>query len=150
MRLALTFALLIASAAGLDAAPQRPPVSNSGSILLHARPRVWQPPSVATRPVAGMRLEPETGGAPLPDTVELWLDGAARRRALAKVEVQTRADGSSFAKLGGLARAYTVASIGPDGRLTQECVHSAEEALHRVGAATPVPHPATPAAPKGN
>lgn len=102
-----------------------------------------------------MRLEPDTGGAPLPETAGLWLDAAARRRALADVEVQTRADGSSFAKLGGLARAYTVASIGPDGRLTQECVHSPEEALQRVQAATPPapasrPLPATSAAPKGN
>lgn len=104
----------------------------SASIVTAWHPRAWTPPQALTRIGAGLRFEPETGDlAPSSDLQALAL---ARRQALARVQVVTRPDGSRHAVLGGLIRAYTVVHVGADGRLTEECVSSEEQARARVQA----------------
>ncbi len=137
MRLTLTLVLLLASAAAVEAAPDRGGSPPSASILLHPHPRAWQPPVGMTAPGLRITLEPETGAIAVPPAAQprAAADAAAtRRRALDQVAVMSRADGSRFAVLGGLVRAYEVVSIGPDGALVQECVHSPERALEIISA----------------
>jgi len=102
------------------------------------RPPAWRPPASMLALRAGMRIEPETGAQQTPIT-ELQAMGAARREALSRVPIVTRADGSRYAVLGGLIRAYTVVTVGPDGKLVQECVHSEEAARARVNEAATAP-----------
>ena len=181
MRLALTLALSLSCAAAAFAAPEhrastrtdaasvavaiapvaRPVlepsagvISPAGSILLHLHPLPWRPPASLALAL-GMRSDPEFDMAPA-DRAALLEDAAARRAAIAALRVQRRADGSASLNLGGLVRAYTVATIGADGRVTQECVHSEQRALDCVdagapldaatarGATTPAPAPQSP------
>src|SRR5689334_12844443 len=109
---ALSVLLVCASAALAGAAPGPAP---SGSILLHLHPRAWHPPASLVRP--GLRTEVEPAGDGTPTAAELAAIRAARASALANVHIQTRPDGSGYAVLGGLIRAYAIARIGPDGRL---------------------------------
>jgi hypothetical protein len=76
---------------------------------------------------------------------------AARRHALAQVPVHLRADGSRYAVVGGLARAYTVVHVNADGSLSEECIHTEAQARALDRAATPEsksPPAAAPAAKK--
>jgi hypothetical protein len=81
----------------------------------------------------GLRLDPDQGAAPAA-AAELGAQAEARRQALANVPVRSRPDGSRYAVIGGLVRAYTVATVRPDGSLVEECVHSEEQAKQRVAA----------------
>ena len=95
------------------------------------RPRAWQPPAPSFASTA-LRSDPEAG-----ESAGLAGEIAAQRRALADVPVQLRPDGSRFARVGGFARRYTVASIAADGSLVEDCVHSEGEAKRIVEAAKP-------------
>ncbi len=130
MRLLALVSLLSASAA--LAAPATPPARTTTVVPWH--PHAWHPPAAVT-PAAGIRLEPEAA-APS-QGIDLQGMAAARRQALASVAVRTRRDGSRYAVLGGAVRSYTVATIGPDGKLTQTCVHSEDKAKQLVAAPAP-------------
>jgi hypothetical protein len=80
-----------------------------------------------------MTLTPETGATAAPPPADAQTL-EAYRSALANIPVRVRADGSRYAQLGGLVRAYMVASVTPDGRLKQACVESQPQALERVRA----------------
>jgi hypothetical protein len=56
--LLLVACLVLASTPAL-AGPPAPP--RSAAILLRLHPAPWQPPALAPAPMAGMRLDPETG-----------------------------------------------------------------------------------------
>jgi hypothetical protein len=104
----------------------------SASIVTAWHPRPWHPSQpLASR--AGIRFEPESGEAPLSPT-DLQALGAARRQALARIQVLTRPDGSRHAVLGGLIRSYTVLHQDAEGRWIEECVTSDEQARARVRA----------------
>jgi hypothetical protein len=135
MKRALTLVLLLASSPALADAPSGVWNAHAAAILLHAHPHAWQPPAAVVPARAGMTLTPESGAAVAPTAGDMRA-AAAYRSALAKIPVEFRADGSRFARLGGLVRAYMVASVAPDGRLMQECVESQPEALARVHAGT--------------
>jgi len=159
MRLALTLALSLLCAVAAFAAPEHGApsqagattvafapalaapdpsaavISPAGSILLHLHPLPWRPPAALVARM-GLRSEPESGSLDPAVRSALLEDAAARRAALAGLQVQRRADGSRFLNLGGLVRAYTVATIGADGRVTQECVHSEQQAFDCVDAAS--------------
>jgi hypothetical protein len=118
------------------------PGATPASLPLHWRPRPWQPPSAlagATARVA-VHLSSNTPiGMTDGDVTALQI---ARRAALAGVRVQTRPDGSRFAIVGGLMRSFAIVTVGPDGRLSGDCVQSEAEALRRIGtAAAPAPAP---------
>src|SRR5262245_25438101 len=98
------------------------------------RPQAWQPPP-ALPGGAGIRIEPEQG-TDMPNAAEPGPQADARRQALARVPVGTRPDGSRYAVIGGLVRAYTVATVKPDGHLVEECVHSEQQARQRMSAAS--------------
>jgi len=108
---------------------------SSASIVTAWHPRPWHPP-LPSASRAGIRFEPETGEAPL-SPADLQALGAARRQALARVQVLTRPDGSRHAVLGGLIRAYTVLHQDAEGRWIEECMPSEEQARARVRATTP-------------
>ncbi len=133
MRWVLTVGLLMALAAPLGAASIAGVSASPEPRAASWRPRAWHPPARPASAVPGLRVEPEDGGA-TPSSADLEALGAARRQALANVPVVTRADGSRYAVIGGLVRAYTVVHVGADGRLVQECVHSEEQARQRVAA----------------
>ncbi len=124
-------ALGAAPAVRTDDACGPPP---SASIVTAWRPRAWHPPQPSASR-AGIRFEPESGEAQV-SPADLQALGAARRQALARVQVLTRPDGSRHAVLGGLVRAYTVLHQDADGRWTEECVPSEEQARARVRATT--------------
>lgn len=108
----------------------------SASIVTAWHPHAWHPPQ-ALAWLAGIRFEPESGEAPV-SPADLQALGVARRQALARVQVITRPDGSRHAVLGGLIRAYTVVHLDADGRWTEECVSSEEQARARVRATAPI------------
>jgi hypothetical protein len=136
MKPALTLLLLLAPVASPADAPSQVWNPHAAAILLHAHPHAWQPAVGTTRGVAGMTLTPETGASAAPPPADPnALE--AYRSALANIPVHVRSDGSRYAKLGGLVRAYMVASMTPDGRLKQACVESRPEALARVRAGAP-------------
>lgn len=130
---AAVFALLITAA---FAVPSLAGSATTGRAVSW-RPRAWHPPERATAPTA-LRSDPDDG-APATDLSGLSTEIRAQRRALADVPVQTRADGSRFARVGGHARQYTVARIAADGSLQQVCVHSEAEAKRLVAAPAPAP-----------
>ena len=101
------------------------------------------------RPALGGVIE-SPDDAPL--QAEIAAIRAARAAALAGIPVQFHADGSRFAVLGGLIRAYAVARIGADGSLDQGCVDSEDGAFEWLAippapAAVPAPAPAAVPAP---
>lgn len=113
-------------AAGLAAA-QHP--------LLSYHPRAWQPPVVASR-VAPAVVEGD-GVAPAP--IDAFAPGRSRAEALAGLKVETRADGSLHAALGGRIRAWTVATVGEDGELRLDCATSETAAIARTRKSAPAP-----------
>jgi hypothetical protein len=130
--------LLFLAACACVTTAQAGPGPTSTSILLHLHPHAWHPPVAPL--AAGLRTDVDApvSALELPDAAAAH---AARQRALANVRVQMRPDGSGFAVVGGLLRAYSVARIGDDGRLVEDCAHSEEEALKMIAA----PPPATTA-----
>jgi len=132
MRSHLFVCLLIATATVAHAEPTVLVRPHSADILLRLHPLAWRAP-VATTAAAAIRLEPDTG-APSEASQDASALAPRHTHPLAGVPVQTRADGSRFAVLGGKLRSYSVVSIGADGRLEQECVHSEHEAIERVRA----------------
>ena len=152
MRLLITLGLVLIWAVSAGASPPDCASTSARMSLVSWRPKPWHPPVRVAPVAAGIRVEPETGMPPsaraLPtSTADLEAQAAARRAALEAIPIRTRPDGSRYAVIGGLVRAYTVATIGADGTLTQECVHSLEEAQKRIAApaaqAGPTPRPAT-------
>ena len=134
MRLMLAMSLIaLSSSYSMASEPNCASTSRPTNVATW-RPQVWHPPTAAAQVAAGIRFEPEQG-ATRPTDSEWATAAAARRQALANVPVLTRADGSRYAVLGGLVRAYAIARIGPDGRLFEECVHSEEQARQRIAAA---------------
>ena len=131
--LILPILLVCASPSSAGVEPALNPAS--ASILLHLHPRPWHPAT----PLAGLRSDVDPGGdglaAPMEDAFASMRE--ARARALANVRVQMRPDGSGYAVVGGLLRAYAVARIGPGGRLEEDCAHSEAEALGRLLAPAP-------------
>lgn len=117
----------VASAAG--SVPGRTPASSANLLRLH--PHAWQMPAPAIAP--GMRFEPETGA--LPDDMDPSVLAGRVRRDAAAAAVRILPDGSRHAVVGGVIRAYVVATIDDKGRLVQECVHGAQQAEARVAAA---------------
>ena len=130
MRFLLLVLMLVASAATLDAAPIRVERPRTTSILVYPFLRAWQPRAVAATRGAGMTLPPETGADPTPVGAARTAD--AHRNPLDGVQIRSRADGSRFAVLGGLGRVYLIATVGPEGRLIQNCVRSRQEALEEI------------------
>lgn len=131
MRSPLSALLLLATVTTAQAAPATALRAHSSDILLRLHPRAWRPLVAAAPSTPGMRLEPETGEQAQP--VENSAAGLPRTtHPLADIPVQTRADGSRFAVLGGRLRSYSVVSIGADGKLIPDCVHSEQEAIELV------------------
>lgn len=128
--LILPVLLVCTAVASAGAAPGLNPTS--ASILLHLHPRPWHPAT----PLAsvGLRTDVDPGvdglAAPMEDAFAAMRE--ARARAFANVRMQVRPDGSAYAVVGGLLRAYAVARIGPEGRLVEDCEHSEAEALERL------------------
>lgn len=133
MRPIMSVILLLATVTAAHAEPAAKIRAHSSDILLRLYPSAWRP-LVATAPIApGMRFEPDTGEAIDPATLSPV--GLQRTtHPLADIPVQTRADGSHFAVLGGRLRSYSVVSIAPDGKLIPDCVHSEQEAIELVRA----------------
>lgn len=132
MRLILALGLAIVSFVPASASPPDAASSAPHSPVISWRPQAWHPPVAAMPAAAGLRFEPDNAAAaPISD---LDAQAAARRQALANVPVRTRRDGSRYAVIGGLIRSYTVASIGSDGRLVEDCVHSEAQALQIIAA----------------
>jgi hypothetical protein len=132
----LSVLFVVATAVAAGAGPAANP--GSASILLHLHPRPWSPPAAPV--LGGLRTDVDAplGPAGTPTEAELATMRAARSTALARIPVQVRPDGSSFAVLGGLVRAYAVVRIGADGRLENGCADSETEALEwLMGPATP-------------
>lgn len=140
-RVLVVLSVVLACAASAGAEPASSPTS--ASILLHLHPRPWHPPAAPAR--VGMRTlvetQGDTPGAPL--ATEIAALRAARASALAGIPVQFHADGSRFAVLGGLVRAYAVARVGADGALEEDCADSETGAIEWLAA------PAVPAGAKG-
>lgn len=137
MRWLLASFLVLASAPAL-ASPPEPP--RSAAILLRFHPAPWQPPALTPAPMAGMRVDPETGEA------VAGIAGAAAAsmsREQAEASVRVEADGSLHAVLGGAIRSYLLVHVRPDGTLEEDCVPSASEAIRRINAAAPAQHAAT-------
>ncbi len=128
---------LLAGAIALAAHAAEP--TPSAATWLRLRPRAWRPPVLAS--TAGLRaaIDPATGEWTLPGATPSPLGLAAVRPA---ARIDEHADGSSTLWLNGLARAYTIARIGADGRLVRDCADSGAEAMRRL--ASPLP-PAAPA-----
>ena len=96
-------------------------------------PQAWRPAPAAITASAGVRSDPvEPGSTLAPDLAAAM---AAHRAALAAVPVVRRADGSRSAVLGGLARRWTVASVGGDGVLHESCVTTEAQARALIEAA---------------
>jgi hypothetical protein len=133
---------LLASLAALgeDARPSAPAIENS-----KAAPAGESPGRVAPRMI--VTVDRETGRL-RPATAEerAALAAAGGRRALARTgeatQVETRADGSKRARLGPEFFQWSVARIGPDGKVSYDCGPAG-----KVGAAPSAPAPAAPAAP---
>lgn len=136
-RLLLVALPLLAGAITLSA--HAAPPSPSAATLLKLRPRAWRPAAIAT--AAGLRaaIDPATGEWTLPGAAPSPLGLDALRPA---PRIDDNADGSRTLWLNGLARAYTIARIGADGRLVRDCADSGPEAMRRL--ASPLP-PAAPA-----
>ena len=133
MRPIMSMILLLATATSVHAEPAARIRAHSCDILLRLHPRAWQPLITTAPRTPGMRLEPDTGETVDPATLSPL--GAQRTtHPLADVPVQTRADGSRFAVLGGRLRSYSVVSIAPDGKLIPDCVNSEQEAIDLVRA----------------
>ncbi len=131
MKAIMSMILLIATVSSVHAEPAARIPAHSSDILLRLHPRAWQPLITTAQRTPGMRLEPDTGETVDPATLSPL--GAQRTtHPLADIPVQTRADGSRFAVLGGRLRSYSVVSIAPDGRLIPDCVHSEQEAVDLV------------------
>ena len=133
MRSPLATLLLLATVAVAHAEPAAKTRAHSGDILLRLHPGVWRPLVAAAPSMPGMRIEPETGEVVDPATLSP-LGAPPGTHPLADVPVQTRLDGSRFAVLGGRLRSYSVVSIGANGQLFPECVHSEQEAIELVRA----------------
>jgi hypothetical protein len=130
MRLLFAMGLVILSSVSASAAPPDCATTPDHSRVVTWRTHAWRPPARVAL-AAGIRFEPE-GGAAAPTATDFASIAAARRQALDNVPIRTRADGSRYAVIGGLIRAYAVARVGSDGRLVQECVHSEAQAIQRV------------------
>jgi hypothetical protein len=132
MRLALLCLFLFAALPARAGAPGVCPASAANVVRFHPGP--WQLPSSVAR--SGVRFEPETGEAAtdLPGTAA-FMSSEAALRASAEANVRTFPDGSRHAVLNGAIRAWTVATIDDQGRLTQDCVHSEAEARRLIEAA---------------
>ncbi len=133
MRPIVATLLLLAMASVAQAQSPAPTPPPSADLVLRFRPLAWRAPVAALPITAGMRLEPDTGEA-----IDSATGPSLARRAhpLAALPVQSRADGSKFAVVAGKLRSFTVVSIGADGKLAQDCVHSEQEAIARVKAST--------------
>lgn len=128
MKPIMSMILLLATVTSVHAEPAAKIPAHSSEILLRLHPRAWHPLITTATRTSGMRLEPDTGETVDPAT----LSPAGVQRTthpLADIPVQTRADGSRFAVLGGRLRSYSVVSIAPDGKLIPDCVHSEQEAI---------------------
>ena len=133
MRSPLTALLFLATVTAAHAEPAATSRAHSTDILLRVHPGAWRPLAATTPTTPGMRLEPDTGETVDPATLSPL--GAQRTaHPLADIPVQTRADGSKFAVLGGRLRSYSIVSIAPDGKLISDCVHSEQEAIELVRA----------------
>jgi len=135
MRTIVTSFLLLAVAPVIPLA-QAPPPSAARLVRFHST--AWQPP-VTLR--AGMRFDPENGGAPVVQgsrgTSELALaPSQARARAIAEANVTRHADGSRHAVVGAAFRSWTVVTFDAEGQVTTDCVSSDAEAKARVEAAS--------------
>lgn len=130
MRIALWICLVLAPAAALAGEPPAPPPS--AAILLRLHPGVWTPPASVPAVRRAVRFDPDGGEAPPASPAS----GAATiTRAQAEASVRVAADGSLHSVVGGALRRWTVASVGADGRLRQECVHGRSAAIARIRAA---------------
>lgn len=132
MRPILPVILLLSTVALAQAEPAPRPRPHSADILLRVHPLPWRAPVAAVAHAPGLRLEPDTGESTDPATLGTSAAAPGGAHPLAGVPVSTRADGSRFAILAGKLRAYSVVTIGADGRLEQDCVHSEEEALQVI------------------
>lgn len=140
MRSLLILAVLLVCVSSVSAGAGPALNPTSASILLHLHPRPWHPAA----PLAGLRtdVDPVGDGLAPSDEAAFAAIRDARARALADVRVQMRPDGSGYAVLGGLLRAYAIARIGPGGRLVEDCAHSEADALERLR--MPAPPAAAP------
>lgn len=83
------------------------------------------------------------GDDPIPSPFDPEGLGRTRAEALKNVVIESRADGSRHAVLGGAIRAWTVAHVGAGGQLQMDCANSEADAIARARKLT---HPAPAAA----
>lgn len=149
---ALAFALPVsacsdpAAHASVPAVPQMKAAASNP--LLALRPRVWVPAShrvAVQRAAAGLRVavDPVDGtlGMPAPELATEFVqvdDGEP-------IVVRTRRDGSRWAVLDERFAEFSVATIGPDGKLSWTCVSGPRNAARFL--ANPVVTPARAPAP---
>jgi hypothetical protein len=137
MRVSLFTCLLLAVAALSPASAHDSAPAAVRHPLVAWRPVAWRP-APAPALSAGMRVEldPATGELVAPGATRLPLATAVRAAREAGLTVVTRADGSRSVVVGDRLRKWSVARVGADGTLEQECVHSEAEAIARVRAAS--------------
>lgn len=125
VQVSLLFLMMVATTAQAEPAPlQRP---RSAESLLRLHPSAWRAPMRVAATAPAMRFEPDDG-TPVEPLPAVSNAGPRLTHPLADIPVQTRADGSRFAYLGGRLRSFTVVSIDGEGRLQQDCVHSEQAA----------------------
>lgn len=136
-------ALFVALAANASADPTVPAL----------RPAPWKPPGAArSRPqpflpgMAGMivALDPETGALGMPSARQadalLRSEENMLSRSTEGLQAQYLPDGSVMLDLQGRFQEFSVARIGADGRVTFECLSSADAVRSALRA--PLPRPA--------
>lgn len=136
-------ALLLATATAAFADPTVPAL----------RPAPWKPPGVSpSRPqpflpgMAGMivALDPETGAIGLPTARQAEALMRSEENMLSRstegLQAQYLPDGTVMLDLQGRFQEFSVARIGADGRVTFECLSSADAV--RSVLRTPLPRPA--------
>ena len=135
MRIVLVLVLVLLSGAfPAGASPSLSPPPSARN-LLRPHPGPWTPPA-AVLTLAGMRFDPETGEAFAVPGEPVERVSQANARARAEATAVRHADGSRHAVVGGAFNRWTVATIDDQGRLVQDCVSSAAEAVKLVRAGT--------------
>lgn len=113
-------------------------------------PKPWRPPVLAAAPAAfapasaGMMIarDPETGTWGMPSRIDDLVLSEAEENMLSRSSVGlvpvTLPDGSVMLDLQGRFQEFSIARIGPDGRVHHECVSHAGEA-HTLLRTPPAP-----------
>ena len=107
------------------------------AFALREAPRSGAPADAPNPPASRIYIDPATGerGAPPAGVAEEPLLKAPAV-PLAALRAETRADGTVGVHLHGHFRSYSVATVSPDGSLTQDCFRDAEAAAAAVRTGT--------------